>query len=154
LAVAGLSWAGSAWTAATLEIARRDLNTQDCGGVIGPRPNGTLTLGDVKRVLLVVAASFLLAWVIPAASGAAAWRRCPDQGELRTQKLGCAEANEVLRRFFGSGPKIKPGPSPSGWACRQRQGDHTSDGGDSFYVSCHATRHPRRRLHYVWGTGL
>jgi hypothetical protein len=41
---------------------------------------------------------------------------------MRTRSTS-AEANEVLRRFFGNGPKIEPGPSPSGWVCGQRQGD-------------------------------
>jgi hypothetical protein len=108
----------------------------------------------MKRVLLAVVASLLLAWTVPATSPATAWRRCQGQGELRTQNVGCEKANMVLRRFFDGAPDRDPGPSPSGWVCRQRQGDHTSDGGDSFDVSCHATRHHRRRLYFVWGGGL
>lgn len=82
------------------------------------------------------------------------WQRCPGRSDLRTRSLGCATARRVLRDFFDDRPKIDPGPSPAGWACRQDQGDHTSDGGVVLDDFCHSVGDPSRRLHLVWTTGV
>jgi hypothetical protein len=47
--------------------------------------------------------------------------RCPAPRVLVTEGISCAGARAVLRRFYGNGPLIDPGPSPPGWRCRQRE---------------------------------
>jgi hypothetical protein len=81
-------------------------------------------------------------------------KRCPARRVLTTVGVGCADARAVLRRFYGGGPLIDPGPSPTGWRCRQRETDHTSEGGDAYLVTCRSIAHPGRHFGCRWTSDI
>jgi hypothetical protein len=117
--------------------------------------------GRAARIALAAVVLGILVWAAAGYGGDGSaratpvrWKECPGRSDLRTRSLSCATARRVLRDFFDDRPKIDPGPSPAGWACRQRQGDHTSDGGVVLDDVCHSVRDPGRRLHLVWTTGV
>jgi hypothetical protein len=87
-------------------------------------------------------------------SPARSFRSCPGHPGLQTSDVGCARAAAVVHRFFGNSPRIRPGPSPSGWKCRQREAGHTSEGGDAYLVTCRSTGRQNRRLRYRWTSDL
>jgi hypothetical protein len=108
----------------------------------------------MKKILPLLAFLVVALAASPGVASASGWHGCEGSDQLRVQNLGCAKAEAVLAGFFGGGPKIDPGPAPRGWRCRQQQGDHTSEGGDTFMVGCHQTRRPSRRFRYRWNTDV
>jgi hypothetical protein len=108
-----------------------------CGGSSGPTPSRTRTTILSSRLVRLPGL-----------------KRCPAPGALTTEGVGCAQARAVLRRFYGDGPLIDPGPSPAGWRCHQQETDHTSQGGDAYRAVCRAVAHPGRRFSYRWTSDI
>ena len=108
-----------------------------CGGPSGPAPSRTRTATISSRLVRLPDL-----------------KRCPSPRVLTTEGVGCAKARAVLRRFYGDGPLIDPGPSPAGWRCHQRETGHTSEGGDAYLAGCRSVPHPGRRFTYRWNSDI
>jgi hypothetical protein len=106
----------------------------------------------MKGLLLVVVLVVISLAAIPGSASATRGPECPGSGHLRTYDLSCKHARRVLHRFFGGAPSVHPLASPNGWRCYQRGGNHTSDGGSVYYVSCHSRRNPYVRLRFRWAS--
>jgi hypothetical protein len=113
---------------------------------------GGRSLVAVKPPLAVVVVFAVLLSATLDAAPASARPQCPGRGNLRTYDLSCVRARKVLHRFFGGAPTVHPSMSPAGWRCKQRRGNHTSDGGSVFYVACREKRDRYVALHFTWTT--